>query len=257
MKLNTFASLSIADQRYIIALCQNNTYSDVVAILARPKPEGLAFLTTVEALCRFYTDFNPLAIEARLAEQLGKTLRIQRQATPGAALTGILAVIENQVLLQLNRGTAPLDLEPTIKLMIRVHRAYIAEETLYRKCKHWEHKTDYFNHEELIEQLADQPDFTPIAASDSTPSTPSTPSTESTDSIPCTESTTPSNIEPFPAPTTDSHSTSFRNDPSITPEIPQIPLKNKSITMERMIEKVTHYINTHPDHPLHPSNKKQ
>jgi hypothetical protein len=254
MKLNTFASLSIADQRYIIALCQNNTYSDVVAILARPKPEGLAFHTTVEALCRFYTDFNPLAIEARLAEQLGKTLRIQRQATPGAALTGILAVIENQVLLQLNRGTAPLGLEPTIKLMIRVHRAYIAEETLYRKCKHWEHKTDYFNHEELIEKLADQPDFTPLNPIES-PS--STPSTQSTDSIPCTEPTSPTNIEPFPAPTTASHSTSFRNEPSKTPEIPQIPPKNKSITMERMIGKVTHYINTHPDHPLHPSNKKQ
>ena len=85
MKANKFDQLSPEDQHHIIDLCNHNTYPKVVQILAQPRPEGLALNTSVPALCRFYTSWNPINQQAKLMEQLGKSLRVCRQATPLAA----------------------------------------------------------------------------------------------------------------------------------------------------------------------------
>jgi hypothetical protein len=150
MKMNKFEQLSPEDRQRIFALCENHPYEKVVTLLAKPRPEGLALNTSVAALCRFYTVWNPLASQTRLAGQLGKTIRIRRQSTPAAVLTGVLAVLENHLLLELNRGKAILDLEKQINLMTRVHRAYISEETLNHKRGAFNSRADYFKHLEQI-----------------------------------------------------------------------------------------------------------
>src|SRR4051794_9045819 len=104
MKANKFDQLSPEDQHHIIHLCNHNTYPKVVEMLAKPRPEGLALNTSVSAVCRFYTSWNPINQQAKLMEQLGKSPRVCRQATPLASPTGVLAILENNVLQQLSDG---------------------------------------------------------------------------------------------------------------------------------------------------------
>ena len=129
---------------------QQNTYPKAVEILAKPRPEGLALNTSVRALCRFYTSWNPINQQAKLMEQLGKSLRVCRQATPLASLTGVLAILENNVLKQLSDGKPAEDLEKQINIMTRVHRAFITEESLNHKRGQFDSRADYFKHIQYI-----------------------------------------------------------------------------------------------------------
>jgi hypothetical protein len=149
MKANKFDQLSPEDQHHIIDLCNKHGYAKVVGILAQPRPEGMALNTSTSALCRFYTQWNPVNQQARLMEQLGKSLRVCRQATPLASLTGVLAILENNVLKQLQDGRAAADLEKEINIMTRVHRALISEETLNHKRGPFDSRSTYFKHVEL------------------------------------------------------------------------------------------------------------
>ena len=158
MKTNKLEALPPDSQDFIITLCEAHPYKEVVQILALPKPDGLAIHTSVSALCRFYAAHNPKADEARLAEQLGKSLRQRRQSTPCAALTGILAIIENHILLELHRGKAIADLEPLIKLMTRLHRNYLAEEKFNHNRTQSESEADF------LKQLRQEADPTPGTA---------------------------------------------------------------------------------------------
>jgi len=149
MKANKFDQLPPEDQHHIIDLCNKHGYAKVVGILAQPRPDGMALNTSTSALCRFYTQWNPVNQQARLMEQLGKSLRVCRQATPLASLTGVLAILENNVLKQLHDGKAAADLEKEINIMTRVHRAFISEETLNHKRGPFDSRSTYFKHVEL------------------------------------------------------------------------------------------------------------
>jgi hypothetical protein len=109
----------------------------------------LALNTSVSAVCRFYTSWNPINQQAKLMEQLGKSLRVCRQATPLASLTGVLAILENNVLKQLSDGKSAELLEKEINLMTRVHRSFISEETLNHKRGQFDSRRDYFKHVDL------------------------------------------------------------------------------------------------------------
>jgi hypothetical protein len=89
-------------------------------------------------------------------EQLGKSLRVCRQATPLASLTGVLAILENNLLKQLSDGKPAEDLEKQINLMTRVHRAFITEESLNHKRGHFNSRADYFKH---IQNISGEHDF--------------------------------------------------------------------------------------------------
>ena len=156
MKTNKFDQLSPEDQHHIIDLCNRNTYPKAVELLAKPRPEGLALNTSVSALCRFFTTWNPINQQAKLMEQLGKSLRVCRQATPVASLTGVLAILENNLLKQLSDGKPAEDLEKQINLMTRVHRAFITEESLNHKRGHFNSRADYFKH---IQYISGEHDF--------------------------------------------------------------------------------------------------
>src|SRR5436190_7060482 len=149
MKSNKFDHLPPEDQHHIIDLCNQHEYKKVVNILAQPRPDGLAINTSVPALCRFYTSWNPLNQQAKLMEQLGKSLRVCRHATPLASLTGIVAILENNVLKQLSEGKDAVDLEKQINIMTRVHRAFISEETLNHKRGPFDSRSTYFKHADL------------------------------------------------------------------------------------------------------------
>ena len=177
MKTNKLEALPGEIKSLIITLCEVHPYKKVVEILARPKPDGLAINTSASALCRFYSAHHPGADDARLAEQLGKSLRIRRQSTPAAALTGILATLENHILLELSRGKAIADLESTIKLMTRVHRNYLAEEKFNHKRGTFHTRADYLKHLELEADRASQNDFDYNDAQDQTTIQPPDPTT--------------------------------------------------------------------------------
>lgn len=98
---NGLNSLSLEDRDFVIKLCQEHTYRDVVILLAEPRPAGLALRTSSSALCRFYTLWHP-ALYA---------LNVDRQTTAAIAdtpdddvLRATLILIQINVFRSLHRG---------------------------------------------------------------------------------------------------------------------------------------------------------
>lgn len=134
---NQFEHLSSEDRKKIIELCDQHPYADVAQILTQPRSEGgLAILTSIPALCRFYTQYQENTSIALLANQFGHALQLRRQAAPGACLTGILALFEHRILESLKKGRPLSDLSTEIRLLKMVHTTFIADERERRENVH-------------------------------------------------------------------------------------------------------------------------
>src|SRR4051812_49691349 len=87
-------NLSPQDQQYVLDLCQDRRYEDVVPILAQPRPVGLAIKTSVSALCRFYNQVNPLGLRADVTSQLADGLQLRQHLSGAAFDEAILTIVQ-------------------------------------------------------------------------------------------------------------------------------------------------------------------
>lgn len=147
--------LSAEDQKRILKLCDEDTYNNVVEILARPRPEGFGIRTSYSALRRFYTEFRPEPDpdpSRKIASQaLARSLR---DCDDRNLLPAILSVLECRVLRGLQQGRSASEMRADISALVRVQRTLLARNQLG-----------------LDSRTTPLPNSTPVSSSELAPST--------------------------------------------------------------------------------------
>src|SRR5438067_11476357 len=127
---NKFETLPAEDQQHILKTCDENPYHIALEILAKPRPEGgLNFDTSRTALCRFYTHHHP---DQQTIEQLGQyadAVRVKGQAHMAAGFEALLTLVQHRILHALKNGKAIADLDREFRMLERIQRCFLADET--------------------------------------------------------------------------------------------------------------------------------
>jgi hypothetical protein len=152
-------NLSPEDQQYILDLCQDRRYEDVVPLLAQPRPVGLSIKTSVSALCRFYNRVNPLGLRAEITGQLADGLQIRQDLSGPAFNSALLTLVQVHLLDSLKNGKSVEELQSSFRTLHNLQRNCLAFEKLRAGTD--DQIAAIHQHDEAIAE--NQPDFTEIA----------------------------------------------------------------------------------------------
>jgi hypothetical protein len=123
-----FKALPPEEQQKIIDLCNRHTYHEVLAILAKPRPEGLQIETSYSALCRFYCAYNEAARKAKILNQAASSLQFVRQDGQGSFRSAVLATLEVRIFEALQKGVPISELKDDFAVLKDFHKGFMVEE---------------------------------------------------------------------------------------------------------------------------------
>jgi hypothetical protein len=160
-KRSKFSSLSQEDQQKIFSLWGKHTYKQMVEIIAKPRPEGLALKTSVTALCRFNVNHNPALHEIEIDRQLAHALQVRGQASGNAMLCGIISLVEQRVFKYLSRGDAVENLMPQLRVITTLNRTLISRDK-WQQDQGVDMELAVEDYRKNLERESDLPDFEPL-----------------------------------------------------------------------------------------------
>ena len=155
---NKFEQLTPEDQQFILNLCAQTTYAKACEILARPRPEGLAFHTGISSLCRFCTTYDPDAAQTMSLGQYSKMLQVRKQADGAAHTEALLLLTQNRLLEALRNGKAIADLSKEFRAFWNTHKTFLAEHKWRSSLNDEQLRKDYWRYVEDA-ALTPQADF--------------------------------------------------------------------------------------------------
>ncbi len=122
-----FASLPPEDQSFILKLCADHSYEEIVGLLRQPRDQGgLGLVTSRSALCRFYTSQHLSGSRVALA-QSAAAAQVWHERDSTAFFGAICGSIQARVLENVMAGKALADLENDLRVLRTAHRLYLAD----------------------------------------------------------------------------------------------------------------------------------
>jgi hypothetical protein len=136
---SVFDKLPAPEQNHIIALCQDRTYKQVLAIIGQPRPEGLGIHASESALSRFHARFHapsdsePTTLQFPINPPLIQALETAFVESGDIYHRAIIALLQQQVFKALSIESPTKEVSPLLRHLAGLRRAHLKLLTLRQK----------------------------------------------------------------------------------------------------------------------------